>query len=75
MAIAASPAPRKTAFSRNNSRTVAFPPSMIRVKSPPDSTTSSVAPIRRRRAGAFGAASSAIAAAAASPSRIDCPAA
>ena len=57
IAIAASPAPRKTALMRNSSTTVTLPPSMTRVNCSPDWITSGDAPISRSRPGAFGAAS------------------
>ena len=75
IATAASPAPRKTAFWRNSSSTVALPASISVVNPLPERTTLSVAPMSRKSAGAKGAANIAIAAAISSPSTIDCPAA
>ena len=51
MAIAASPAPRKTALIRNSSMTVTLPPSITRVNALPDCTTSGDAPIRPQQGG------------------------
>ena len=53
MAIAASPAPRKTAFSRNRSMIVAFPPASTRVYPVPPLTTSGCAPRSSRSCGAY----------------------
>ena len=51
IAIAASPAPRKTALMRNSSTTVTLPPSITRVKPLPDATTSGDAPISAQQVG------------------------
>ena len=53
MAIAASPAPRKTALIRNSSMTVTFPPSITRVNVLPDWISSGDAPIKRSSPDAF----------------------
>ena len=52
MAVAASPAPRKTALIRNNRKMVALPAKIMRVYPLPILTTSSVPPITRSRSGA-----------------------
>jgi hypothetical protein len=75
IAIAASPAPRNTAFSRNSSSTVAFPPSMMAVNRWPERIRSGDPPINPSSRDALGAAARAMMAATPSPSRIDCPAA
>ena len=49
IAIAASPAPRKTALIKKSRTTVAFPPRSTRVNPLPVDTTASVAPITRSR--------------------------
>ena len=75
IAIAASPDPRNTAFSRNSRTIVTLPPSITRVNPLPDSITAGDAPINANSVGAHGAAANAIVPAMMTPSSSDWPAA
>ena len=75
IAIAASPAPRKIALMRNSKRTVALPPSSMRVYPEPIAVTAGDAPMTASRRGARVIPTTATTAATPSPRAIPCTAA
>jgi hypothetical protein len=75
IAIAASPAPRKTALIRKSMTIVALPPSITRAKPLPTAITSADAPMSASRRGANTAPATPITVDSASPSASTCTAA